>query len=75
MKKISGEWVIDLDMELLQRVVLEAIIHKTSLLSGTEIRYIRKYMYLSLEEFGKIFGVSHAAVSKWETVATEFLRH
>lgn len=66
MKKVSGEWVIDLDMELLQRVVLEAVIHKPSLLSGLEIRYIRKYMYLSLEEFGTIFGVSHAAVSKWE---------
>ena len=66
MKKICGEWVIDLDMELLQRVVLEAIIHKPSLLSGAEIRYIRKYMYLAVEEFGKALGVSHAAVSKWE---------
>ncbi len=66
MKKMGGKWVIDLDMELLQRVVLEAMIHKPSLLSGSEIRYIRKYMYLSMEEFGKIFGVSHASVSKWE---------
>ena len=66
MKMISGEWVIDLDMELLQRIVLEAIIHKPALLSGIEIRYIRKYMNFSLEEFGKTFGVSHAAVSKWE---------
>ena len=63
---MSGEWVLNLDMELLQRIVLEAIIHKPALLSGTEIRYIRKYMYLSMEEFGKTFGVSHAAVSKWE---------
>jgi transcriptional regulator with XRE-family HTH domain len=66
MKKICGEWVLDLDMELLQRIVLEAIIHKQSLLTGLEIRYIRKYMYLSVEEFGKTFGVTHAAVSKWE---------
>lgn len=66
MKRMGGEWVLDLDMELLQRIVLEAIVHKPSLLSGLEIRYIRKYMYLSMEEFGKEFGVSHAAVSKWE---------
>jgi DNA-binding transcriptional regulator YiaG len=66
MKKICGEWVLDLDMELLQRIVLEAIIHKSVLLSGVEIRYIRKYMSLSIEEFGKTFGVTHAAVSKWE---------
>lgn len=66
MKKICDEWILDLDMELLQRIVLEAVIHKPFLLSGTEIRYVRKYMYLSMEEFGKAFGVSHAAVSKWE---------
>lgn len=66
MKKIAGEWVINLDMELLQRIVLEAIIHKPPLLSGIEIRYIRKYMHFSIEEFGKTFGVSHAEVSKWE---------
>lgn len=66
MKKMAGEWVLDLDMELLQRVVLEALVHKPTLLSGKEIRYIRKYMYLSMVEFGKVFGVSHAAVSKWE---------
>lgn len=66
MKKIAGEWVLDLDMELLQRVVLEALIHKRTLLSGNEIRYVRKYLYLSMEEFGKALGVSHAAVSKWE---------
>ena len=66
MKTICGEWVLDLDMELLQRIVLEAIIHKPALLSGIEIRYIRKYISLSIEEFGKSFGVTHAAVSKWE---------
>jgi len=66
MKKIAGEWVLDLDMELLQRVVLEALIHKRTLLSGNEIRYVRKYLYLSMEKFGKALGVSHAAVSKWE---------
>jgi len=66
MRKMAGEWILDLDMELLQRVVLEALIHKPTLLSGTEIRYIRKYMYLSMVEFSKVFGVSHVSVSKWE---------
>lgn len=66
MKKMAGEWVLDLDMELLQRVVLEAVIHKRTLLAGNEIRYIRKYLYFSMEEFGRVFGVSHVSVSKWE---------
>lgn len=66
MKKMLGEWFIDINMETLQRVVLEAIVHKPVSLTGAEIRYIRKYMEMSAKEFGEIFGVSHVAVIKWE---------
>ena len=66
MKKVLGQWVIDLNMETLQRVVLEALVHKPTSLSGMELRYIRHYMELSTAEFGKLFGVSHVAVVKWE---------
>jgi DNA-binding transcriptional regulator YiaG len=66
MKKMLGEWFIDINMETLQRVVLEALIHKPVSLTGAEIRYIRKYMGISTTEFGDIFGVSHVSVVKWE---------
>ena len=58
MKKMAGEWVLDLDMGLCS-ASSEAVIHKRTLLAGNEIRYIRKYLYLSMEDFGKVFGVSH----------------
>lgn len=35
------------------------------------IRAHRKQLGLSQTEFGKRYGVSHAAVSQWETGATE----
>src|ERR1700730_12235996 len=66
MKKMLGEWFIDLNMEALQRVVLEALIHKPFSLTGAELRYIRNYMEMSCADFGKTFGVSHVAVVKWE---------
>jgi DNA-binding transcriptional regulator YiaG len=66
MKKMLGEWFIDVNMETLQRVVLEALIHKPVALTGAELRYIRHYMEMSCADFGKTFGVSHVAVVKWE---------
>ena len=66
MKKILGEWFIDVNMETLQRVVLEALIHKPTSLTGAELRYIRHYMEMSCADFGKTLGVSHVAVVKWE---------
>ena len=66
MKKVFGEWFIDINLETLQRVILEAVIHKPSALTGSEIRYIRKYMEMPTKGFGELFGVSHVAVVKWE---------
>lgn len=66
MKKMLGEWCLDLNMETLQRIVLEALVHKPNALTGDELRYIRNYMDLSTKEFGSLFGVSHVAVVKWE---------
>ena len=66
MKKIVGEWCLDINMETLQRIVLEALIHKPTGLTGDELRFLRKYMEMSTTEFGKTFGVSHVAVVKWE---------
>jgi DNA-binding transcriptional regulator YiaG len=66
MKKAFGEWCLDIDMNKLMRIVLEAIIHKPTALTGDELRYIRKYLEMATTEFGKTFGVSHVAILKWE---------
>jgi DNA-binding transcriptional regulator YiaG len=66
MKKMFGEWCIDINLNKLMVVVLEALIHKPTPLTGDELRFIRSYLKITLVEFGKLFGVSHVAVLKWE---------
>ncbi len=66
MKKVVGEWVLDVDFATLEKAVLKRLIHKLIPLTGAEIRFIRKYLQLTTKEFGKLCGVSHPAVLKWE---------
>lgn len=66
MKKVLGEWVIDINLNALQLFVFKGLIHKPSPLAGKEMRFMRKFMELTTEELGKLLGVTHAAVVKWE---------
>ena len=67
MKKIFGEWVLDINLGQLQRDILRLLVYKNQSLSGTELRFIRKYFELTTTAFGKALGVTHAAVLKWES--------
>lgn len=66
MRKMVGEWVIDVDFDALEKAILRLLIRKSAPLSGVELRFIRKYLQMSTTEFGELFGVSHVAVVKWE---------
>jgi DNA-binding XRE family transcriptional regulator len=66
MRKMAGEWVLDVDFDQLQLTVLCGLLEKPALLNGDELKFIRKYLDMSTTEFGKIFGVTHVAVVKWE---------
>lgn len=67
MKKVVGEWVIDIDFEALEKAIVRILIHKKTPLIGPELRFIRKFLEMTTTEFGKLFGVSHVAVVKWES--------
>jgi DNA-binding transcriptional regulator YiaG len=66
MKKMLGDWVMDIDMTELQIIVLKALVYKPAQLSNNELRFIRHFLQLNTTEFGKIFGVTHSAVVQWE---------
>ena len=66
MRKMVGEWVLDVDFDQLQLAALTCLLEKSALLTGAELKFIRKYLNMSTTEFGKIFGVTHVAVLKWE---------
>ncbi len=72
-KQIRGEWVLDVDFNKLERIVLESLAKKPSRLTGNEIKFIRNYFEMDLKAFGKRFGdVAHSAVIKWEKSQDEF---
>lgn len=67
LRKSFGEWVLDINLNQLQSDVLFYLIHKKAGLTGSEVRFIRKYLEMTTTEFAKAFGVTHAAVLKWES--------
>ena len=67
MRKILGEWVLDINLNILQQEVLKMLIHKPTPLQAGELCFIRKYFEMTTTAFGKVFGVSHVAVLKWES--------
>lgn len=67
MKKIYGEWILDINLGRLQREVINLLIHRPTPLQAGELKFIRKYFEMTTTTFGEIFGVSHVAVLKWES--------
>lgn len=65
-KRIFGEWVLDIDLNKLQKELIKELIHKPTPLAGNELRFIRKYFEMTTTEFGTCLGVTHPAVLKWE---------
>ena len=66
MIELRGVWTPDINFNVLQKVVLLALAHHSSDLTGNQIRFIRTWLGLTQAEFGKLFGVTHPAVVKWE---------
>jgi len=67
LKRVFGEWVLDINLGQFQRNVLRLLVYKNQSLSGAELRFVRKYFELTTTVFGKALGVTHAAVLKWES--------
>lgn len=66
MKKVFGDWVLNINLESFQKAVLHLLARKPTHLSGAELRFIVDYLKMSTREFAQLFGVTHAAVLKWE---------
>lgn len=55
---------------VLHRVIALHILRKKTLLTGAELRYLRKLCGYSINEFSEIMGSSKQVVSRWETQST-----
>jgi hypothetical protein len=65
-KKIAGEEVLDVDAEKLDLAIARLVLLKPAFLTGREIRFLRHFLNESMSTFGAHFGISAAAVKKWE---------
>lgn len=66
MIELRGAWTLDVDLNVLQKAALLALAHHPTDLTGNQVRYIRTWLNMSQVEFGKLFGITHPAVVKWE---------
>ncbi|MDA8079555.1 MAG: type II toxin-antitoxin system MqsA family antitoxin [Nitrospiraceae bacterium] len=54
-------------VERLHRLIASGLIKKKTLLTGKEIRFLRKEMGLGAKELAAVLGANPVTVSKWET--------
>lgn len=52
---------------VLHRVIAMRLLYKKSLLTGSELRFLRKLCGYSVNEFSEIMGTSKSVICKWET--------
>jgi putative zinc finger/helix-turn-helix YgiT family protein len=64
--KCKNEDPIMENMSGLMRALALAVIEKPYRLSGEEVRFLRKYLRLTGEEFSRLIHVDKTTLSKWE---------
>lgn len=64
--ELRGVWTLNIDLNVLQKVTLLALAYHPVDLTGNQIRFIRTWLGLTQTAFGKLFGITHAAIVKWE---------
>lgn len=68
--EVRGEWVPTINQRELQKRVVEALALKQSRLTGDEVRFLRLFLEMTLQQFAERFDVTHPAVLKWERAGT-----
>lgn len=66
MIQVEKEWVLNVNPAVIDRILFQEIPHHPARLTGNQVRFVRDYVGLTLQAFAERFGVSHAAVKKWE---------
>jgi DNA-binding transcriptional regulator YiaG len=65
--------IVDLNLEVLEKLAAQAVIEQLIPLRGKEVRFLRKVMGLSLEKFAGPLDLSAATVMKWERAESDRL--
>jgi DNA-binding transcriptional regulator YiaG len=62
----DGATYPDINVEALARKVMLYLTSSNHALTGSQVKFLRKRLGLTLEQFGQLLDVTHAAVCKWE---------
>jgi DNA-binding transcriptional regulator YiaG len=71
MVRVRGAWTPDVDLNELSKSLLAALPEKPTRLTGSEVRFIRHSLSMTLEDFAHRFDVTHPAVIKWERCSNQ----
>jgi DNA-binding transcriptional regulator YiaG len=66
MRNLMGEWVLDIDPQLIDRQVALELAKSHVKLTGNQVAFLRKWSGLTLRTMGESLRTSHVAVHKWE---------
>jgi DNA-binding transcriptional regulator YiaG len=69
--EIDGHEVMDIDYAKISKVLFMALIIKPFPLTGAEIRFMRLFMGLTLENLANSLHVTHPTVLSWEKCGNE----
>jgi transcriptional regulator with XRE-family HTH domain len=62
----EGEWIPDVDFNLVEERMAVAVPLKPAPLTGHEVRFLRRHLGLTLEQLAGQLGVTRQGVMKWE---------
>lgn len=69
---INGEEAVSIEnLEGLHTAIAQDIVRNSARLTGNEIRFLRKELNLTQNQFSKIIGVSDDTLRGWENARTE----
>lgn len=68
MVEVRGERVPDVNLRHLQEAAFRLLVAKPGRLSGSEVRFIRKYLRMRQADLAKVLNMAnHSVVSQWES--------
>lgn len=71
-EKIRGQIEPIINYKALGARVVASLSLKMTPLTGNQVKFIRLYFDLSLRDFASLYGLTHAAVKKWENYENDF---
>ncbi len=71
--KIHGQWYPKINVDKVANEAFHALLEKAAIefITGKEIEFIRIYLNMTKQAFGKRINVAHTTILRWEKVANK----